>query len=906
MAYHAPPDLRSRLTRALLFSASLLLGALLGSSAAQITLDGSLGPPGPLTGPDYRIGVELGQLRGSNLFHSFGAFNVPTGGSATFTGPPTIANILSRVTGGQPSAIDGVLRSEIAGANLFLLNPSGVLFGPNASLDVSGSFHVSTADFLRFADGATFSAHLGQASVLTVAEPAAFGFLGRNPAPITIRESVLEVPTGQALSVIGGDIEIRGGPLGFLAAPGGRIQLASVASPGEVIFGPLELAPDLQLDGFARLGRIQLSELALLDVSGNGGGMVLLRAGRLWVDHSTIAADNTGPVDGSGVGLDLRVVGDAVVANGSFLTTHSSRAGRARDLRVTAGSVHMDNSFIGSQPSASGNGGAVTLNIGTLTLIGGAQITSTTRGSGGGGEVSVVATDTIAIAGHAQEGRPSGLFSDALSTGDAGQLFVFTPRLTLTGGAEISSTTRGSGRGGEVSVVATEAITLAGQDREGNRSGLFTNTFASGNGGRLRVFAPTLTLEGGAIQAAVGRESRGNAGDIEVRGERLTLTGGAQIATSTLGQGRGGAVSVVATEALSITGSDSGLFSNVFSTGDAGRLFVFAPTLSMENGLIQAVAARDSRGNAGDIEVRGERLTLTGGAQISASTRGSGRGGQVTVTAVDTIAISGQDSQGSPSGLFSSTSGSGEGGDLQVAASHILLRDGGEIAAGSFGDGPAGTIRIQVSDTFRSQNSGMTTASTRAGGGRIELHAGHLVQLMDSTLTTTVRGGGGDAGNLTLDAPFIVADRSQVMANAFGGRGGNVQISSDVFLRDPASRVSASSELGIQGMVEIRAPVTSLGGTLAPLPQAFVNVAALLPARCAARLSGGQTSSLVLGGRDGLPADPSGVLPSPLVLDERRAADPALTGAPHQQPPAARFALLADHEKGLPRLGCPP
>ncbi|MDQ3831464.1 MAG: filamentous hemagglutinin N-terminal domain-containing protein [Candidatus Tectomicrobia bacterium] len=119
MACHPPlPDMWSRCLWALLLSSSLLLGVLPGSSEAQITLDGSLGPRGPLQGPNYCIGAELGQIRGSNLFHSFDQFNVPTRGSATFAGPNTIANIVSRVTGGQPSAIDGVLRSEIAGANL--------------------------------------------------------------------------------------------------------------------------------------------------------------------------------------------------------------------------------------------------------------------------------------------------------------------------------------------------------------------------------------------------------------------------------------------------------------------------------------------------------------------------------------------------------------------------------------------------------------------------------------------------------------------------------------------------------------------------------------------------------------------------------------------------------------------
>jgi filamentous hemagglutinin family protein len=216
MASNGPahPVVRSALQRQLLTSI-LLQSLLLALSQAQLTLDGSLRPGGPLAGPNYRIGAEVGQIRGSNLFQSFGQFNVPTGGSATFTVPDTIANIVSRVTGGQQSAIDGVLRSEIGGANLFLHNPGGVMFGPNASLEVSGSFHVSTADFLRMADGERFSAHLGQESVLTVAPPVAFEFLGPNPAATAIRESVLEVPVSQTLSIIGGTSRLWGVLWGF-------------------------------------------------------------------------------------------------------------------------------------------------------------------------------------------------------------------------------------------------------------------------------------------------------------------------------------------------------------------------------------------------------------------------------------------------------------------------------------------------------------------------------------------------------------------------------------------------------------------------------------------------------------------------------------------------------------------
>src|SRR5712691_765261 len=211
--------------RRLLCFSGLLLSSVPTISQAQITLDGSLGPRGALTGPNYVIPAAVGQIRGPNLFHSFDQFNLRLlqGESATFTGPNTITNILSRVTGGSPSIIDGLLRSQIPGAHLYLFNPSGVVFGPNASLDVSGSFHVSTADYLRLADGARFSAHLSDTSTLSMAPPAAFGFLGPTTAAISMQSSVLHVPAGQTMSVIGGDIAITGGTL---VAPSGRINLA--------------------------------------------------------------------------------------------------------------------------------------------------------------------------------------------------------------------------------------------------------------------------------------------------------------------------------------------------------------------------------------------------------------------------------------------------------------------------------------------------------------------------------------------------------------------------------------------------------------------------------------------------------------------------------------------------------
>jgi filamentous hemagglutinin family protein len=702
--------LTKQVMKSLLLGSILLQSVLIVLCEGQIILDGSLGPRGPLPGPDYRIGAELGQIHGGNVFHSFGEFNVPNGGSATFTGPNSIANILGRVTGGQPSVIDGLLRSEILGANLYLLNPSGVLFGQNATLDVSGSFHVSTADFLRFADGVQFFTHLGEASVLTVAAPAAFGFLGTNPAPITIQGSTLLVPEGKALSVVGGNITVVGGPhtadfVPTLGAEGGRIYLASVASPGEVGFSPLSSAPELQVDSFAHLGRLELSQGTLVDASGDDGGAILLRSGRLLVDRSQIFADNLGSMDAMGVGVDLRVAAEAVIRNGSLITTDRFGAGRARSMQLTARSLTVDASGIGARGEGSGTGGNILVQGGALALTGGGQIVADTFSIGSGGDITIGATERISIVGRG----PSG---------------------------------------------------------------------------------------------------------------------------------------------------PSGLFSNTFGSGDAGRITISTPLLTMDGSFIQAGVAPNSRGNAGNIEVQVRQLTLTGGGEISTSTFGVGRGGVVSVTASESVSIAGRDTDGVPSGLFSSTSGTGAGGSIRVQARALQLQDEGTISARSTGTGNAGSIQLQVGDTFLSENGRVSTATAGAGGGTIVLSAGQLIHLLDSAITTSVPGGGGDAGNISLVAPSVVLDGSQIIANAFEGMGGNIRIGADVFLADPASRVSASSTLGVQGIVDIQAPVTSLSGALAPLPQAFVDVATLLPVRCEVRLSGSKASSLVLGGREGLPPRP--------------------------------------------------
>jgi len=234
-------------------------------SAQHITIDGRLSPAQTLVGPNYTIGANLGKQVGSNLFHSFGQFSlshtpVPQSASFTSTGSTgPISNVIGRVTGGNQSNINGAIVSAIPGANLYLINPSGIVFGPNATVNVSGSFHAATADYLKMSDGAKFQATKPDGSTLSAASPAAFGFLTAAPAQISVNGSTLG-PVPGTLGLVGGPVSIT---RATLSAPAGTIHVTSAAGTGEVPVDPRN-ASALTVTSF---GPVAVMDGSKLDVS---------------------------------------------------------------------------------------------------------------------------------------------------------------------------------------------------------------------------------------------------------------------------------------------------------------------------------------------------------------------------------------------------------------------------------------------------------------------------------------------------------------------------------------------------------------------------------------------------------------------------------------------------------------
>lgn len=757
---------------------------------ADIAFDASV-PGAALNGPDYDIPAAAGVASGANLFHSFERFGLAAGESATFSGPAGIAHVLARVTGGLRSDIDGTLRSSIAGASLWLINPAGVVFGPNASLDIQGSFHASSASHLKLDDGSVFSALAAtDLSSLSAAPPAAFGFLGPGAGAVELRGAELSVAPLQTLSLVGGSVSVREdiGPGGvrpaLLDAPAGRLQLAAVGSAGEV-------TPTA--DGFAfspgtRGGAIQLSNSALT-VAGPVGGGVHIRGGQVVLDGARVGTVSVGPLPGSPGSLPVPVsveAGSLALRNGAQLFTAAQDGGRAGDLRLRAGQAE----FVG-RPGDGFDPIALITDPGALDAL---------------------------LAGYT--GVAS--FVDATAAG-GGTVQVMVDTLRVREGAVVASVTRGPGAGPSVDIQADSSVTVA---ERGLLGGI---TFAgTGTGGEVRVEAPVVRLAGDGTLASGGIGSvsagPGDAGRVVIRAGRLDVSAGASVDATTLIAGRGGVIDVAA-ERIDL-GPQSRISAATFGLGRGGDVDIVAGTV----------------GITGVGFPPGADLSLQSG--IDVSTYGPGQGGELRLRA-DALDVSAHGQVLSQAVLRDPRLGSGSGGNLVLEVGRIALASGGVVSATASGTGQAGNLTLSGLSLDMQSGSRLVTEAASGNGGNIVLRFVERVSLRDAEISTSVRGGTGAGGDIDIDPRFVILQRSRIVADAFGGPGGNIRIVADNFLADPASVVRASSALSIDGTVSIDAPQVDLAAAVQTLPEDPQDASALLSRRCEGRTAASQSSLLV-------------------------------------------------------------
>ncbi len=761
----------------------------------------------------------------------------------------------------------------------------------NSSLNAAGTVTVDPNGNVLGVDGGSVLIRGGQVDIsgATLDASGGFGFdvnfnpVGTPNGSVVIRGSQLFV-TGSSITANnlgntnGAAVAIQLEATGDITLSGGTGLQVFAVQQGD--------AGDVRI----RAGSLQMQESAFIDsitVGGGQGADVSIEVGSLTlasgarVSSQSLAESAPAGPGGAIIVMAKGPVGSVTITGaGSGIVSQSVSSevtGSGGAISLSAQSLTVDQGgTIGSASLGVGPGGAIAITTQDLSLIGGGTIESRTA-LAAGGDITVSATGLATIAGAG-----SGIFSGGSAGGSgvapAGNMSLTAGQLLITDSGVIQN---GSllDVAGNTTITATDSITIS------DRGKILSQAFEK-KVGDLAISAPTLVMDTGLIQASTIQA--GDAGNISVNVGTLTLSNGAQIVTNSAASasGRGGDLAVTA-DSVSISGqspngvpvsvlsgnnSSSGLFSTAEGIGNAGTIVVTTPTLTMGDGGTISVATSGA-GNAGDIALNVNNITMTGAARVDSGTTGSGKGGTVTVNAAGVAAIS------SGGGLFSNAEGSGAGGDLNIQAAQLQLLDGATISARSTGTETAlaGNVNIVTGSLLRMVNSSITTEATVADGGNISITTtGSTLVLADSQIKTSVQSGVGQGGNITIGSAghpfgFILLDGSQIRADAFGGPGGNIDIFANVYLTS-ASVVSASSALSTPGTIAIEATITDVSGSLTQLPSTPLEAAALMRASCAARLAGGKASSLVVAGREGLPLDPSGLLPSPIVPEPPVAA----------------------------------
>ncbi|MGB3404922.1 MAG: filamentous hemagglutinin N-terminal domain-containing protein [Microcoleaceae cyanobacterium] len=774
-------------------------------ATAQIIPDNSLGNESSVVVPNQNINgidsdrIDGGAIRGSNLFHSFQEFNIDNGRGAYFSNPENISNILTRVTGSNISNIFGTL-GVLGNANLFLINPNGIVFGPNARLDVGGSFFASTADSILFENSVEFAASNPDAPpLLTINIPIGLNFR-ENPGDIVNQAALttledgsplrdnngfltpqgLNVPQNQTLGLIGGDVLFDNG---VAISPGSNIELGGLSQPGIVelnTVGANGNTPILQFPSNIQQANIILTNESQINVRADNGGDININAGNFGMGNGSIIragidaglgfpeaqggdvninAQNsvifTDPESSIRNNIDSNAIGNPgdininanslLIEDGAFLNTTTFGNSNAGNVTIQAtDSVQIINSTgitSSVNDNSVGNGGTIEINTAQLELLNGGQIVADTAAIGNAGNIIIRASEFVEISGTSPDGElSSSVFANVRENaiGNGGNILVETGQLRTLDGGIINAATLGEGNAGNISIQASETVEIL------NGTGVVAGTNGLGNAGNITIKAAnSVRLINGDITVSVEESGIGNGGTVEIDTARLELLEGAQIIGGVRGQGNPGNIIVRASDAVTISG--------VTPDGQ----FPSALFIEIEAGAV---------GNGGNILVETNQLQITDEGVIVAQTSGEGNAGNITIRATEFIEMTGLPISGEGGNILANANPDsiGNAGNITIETGQLRMINGAQIAASTNSVGNAGTITVEanninlIGNIFVAEAEGFTTgilaqSDTAGNAGTVIIEAQRL-RLTDGAVVGVAADGAGDAGTIIVRA----------------------------------------------------------------------------------------------------------------------------------------------------------
>ncbi|MEA5603515.1 S-layer family protein [Nostoc sp. UHCC 0252] len=812
----------------------------ISSALAQVTSDGTTNTTVNAIGNDFTIlnGID----KGNNLFHSFSNFSVPTGGSATFdvTNTPNITTIFSRVTGGNVSSIDGLIRTLSSNnpVSLFLMNPNGIVFGQNASLNIGGSFVGTTANSIKFADGFQFYATENTTPpLLSMSVPVGLQ-LGSNAGAIRTQGrpalNFLFRPAqsfkAQTVALVGSEIDIN---QTSLANPDGRFELWALRN-AEV---GLNNQTGLQLTSPATAdwGLISLKQASYINTSGVNGGAINIRGRGLTLQDGSGITSATGAF-GQGQGITVKTTEfiDLLGVSNSqnydtpgLFTTVSGSGAKAGDITIETESLRIQN---GAWLQSINNGFA--FDFSTFRVV---PINDTTTGN-----ITVLAKD-VEVSGYnpfantftgVANFRPSAITTlvNGGKRNNSGTITIEANQVRLLNGGRISASIIGFpssglnsttiGNSGDISIQASESLEINGTTPGG------------------------LT---GAIISSIQAFAQGEAGNITINTGNLRVTDGGAIASELSGTGKAGNIAIQARN-VEVSNPVIDSFSNTVS------------------GITVAVS-EDAVGDGGNINLQAESLRVFKGGQITSSSVGQGSAGSVTlnVNDIDVQGLSETLSDGRilPSTITASAANSFTARSVNITTDSLSVRDGAEITVSNFGTGDAGNLNINARNIFLDNGANLRAEVNGGSRGNIRLQASDFLLLRRGSSIITNARGASTGGNIEISAASVIAvpeENSDISANAVLGQGGNIQITTQgIFgleFRDQLtadSDITASSQFGVSGTVQVNTIGVDPNSGLVELPANVTDSSQQIASGCSAN----EGSRFVATGRGGIPQNPT-------------------------------------------------